>query len=115
LFGEALSAQVNMINQNLWRLNIRAGITNFNDWLDRVFYDSKPLYDLRKEQKAPEPTHIAMFIGAARSEVPISMWNQEFTVSLNLSSQSNLQMEFIRRTDQGDLRLGVVAVPLHSV
>lgn len=115
LFGEALSAQVNMINQNLWRLNIRAGITNFNDWLDRVFYDSKPLYDLRKEQKAPEPTHIVLFIGAARSEVPISMWNQEFTVSLNLSSQSNLQMEFICRTDQGDLRLGVVAVPLHSV
>ncbi len=115
LFGEALSAQVVMINQNLWRLNVRAGITNFNDWLDRFFYDFKPLYDVRREAKTPEPTHMVLFIGGARSEVPIEYWNQEFTVSLNLSAQANLQIEFIRRTDQGDLRLGVVAVPLHQI
>lgn len=115
LFGESIFAQVNMINQNLWRLNVRAGITNFSDWLDRFFYDSKPLHDVRRESKTPEPTHMVFFIGAARSEVPIEQWNQQFTVSLNLSSQSNLQIEFIRRTDQGDLRLGVVAVPLHLV
>lgn len=115
LFGETLSAQVNMINQNLWRLNIRSGITNFGDWLNRMFYDSKPLYDLRREARAPEPTHMALFIGAARSEIPVSYWNQEFTVSLNLAAQTNLQIEFIHRSSQGDLRLGVVAIPLHSV
>lgn len=115
LFGENIYAQMNMINQNLWRVSLRAGITNFNDWLARFFYDSKPLYAIGREAKAPEPTHMVIFNGAARSEVPIAYWNQEFTVSLNLAAQTNLQIEFIRRQDQGDLHLGVVAVPLHQV
>lgn len=113
LFGENLFAMTNMINQNLWRINVRSGITQFSDWLNRTFYDSKPLHDSRKEVRAPEPTHMVFFNGDARSEVPIVYWNQDFTVSTNLTGQNNVQIEFIRRTSQGDLRLGVVCMPLH--
>lgn len=113
LFAEALFGITNMINQNLWRVNVRSGITQFADWLNRVFYDAKPLHDSRKEVRAPEPTHMVFFNGVARSEIAIAYWNQEFTVSTNLLNQTNLQIEFIRRTSQGDLHLGVVCMPLH--
>lgn len=111
-FGERLVAQVVMTNQNLWRVSLRNAQANVADWLDRVFFDSKPVYDKTSEERAPTPTHFNIIKGNFSMEVPVDAWNQEFNVALNLGSESNLYMEFIRRTDAGDLRLGVVGIPI---
>lgn len=112
LYGETLHATTVMINQNLWRVNVRFGAASFQEWLNRIYYDSKPLYDSRTEAKAPEPTHMVIFNGNVRTEVPIANWNQEFQVAVNFSGQSNIQIEFIRKTDSATLRLNVVCMPI---
>lgn len=112
LFGETLHATAVMINQNLWRVDVRFGATTFQEWLNRVFYDAKPLYDPRTESKAPLPTHMVIFNGAVRTEVSVDDWNKQFQVAINFSQQSNIQIEFIRKTDSTTLRLAVVCMPI---
>lgn len=112
LFGETLRATCVMINQNLWRVNVRFGAPSFQEWMNRIYYDAKPLYDTRTEAKAPAPTHMVVFVGAVRTEVSVDNWDKEFQVATNFSNQSNIQIEFIRKTDTGTLRLAVVCMPI---
>lgn len=115
LFGETLHARAVMITQNLWRVNVRFGAANFQDWLERIFYDAKPLYDIRSETKAPQPTHMVIFRDNVRTEVPIDQWDKEFQVSVNFSTASNIQIQFIRKEANTTLTLGVIAMPIKRV
>ena len=112
LFGENLHATAVMINQNLWRVNVRFGAATYQEWLNRVYFDAKPLFDIRTEAKAPEPTHMVIFNGAVRTEVPIGNWDKEFQVAVNFSALSNIQIEFIRKMAATTLKLAVVAMPI---
>ncbi len=61
MFGQGLGAQCVMVNQNVWRVNVRSGFNSFADWLQAFFYNTKPLFNNRNETKAPEPTHMKVF------------------------------------------------------
>lgn len=115
LFGETLHATAVMINQNLWRLNLRFGASTYQEWLNRIYYDAKPLFDSRTESKALEPTHFVVFNGNVKTEVPITSWNTEFQVSVNYAALSNVQIEFIRKVGATALHLAVVAMPLKRI
>lgn len=118
MFGEGLAAQSVMVNQNLWRVNMRSGLNVFDDWLQAMYYNAKPLYNNRNETRAPEPTHMRVFTTTSSSPanvVPITSWNTEFSVGLNLAGQSNLQVEWIKRIGNVDLRLGVSCIPLKQI
>lgn len=115
-YGERLVAEAVMINQNLWRMNLRNGYTNYGDWINRVFYDSKPVYDIGSETKAPDPTHMVIFQGTnQRTEVPIALWNQPINTSANFTLETNIYIQFIQRTAQGDLTLGVTGMPVKKL
>lgn len=112
LFGTNLYAQAVMISQNLWRVNVRFGAANYQEWLERIYYDAKPIYDPRTEARAPAPTHMVIFKQNARTEVPIEQWNTEFQVSVNFADMSNIQIEFVRYEGSTRLTLAVVCMPV---
>lgn len=112
LFGETLHATAVMINQNLWRVNVRFGATTFDEWISKVYYDAKPLYDIRTEKKPPLPTHMRIFSGNARTEVPIENWDKEFQVAVGFADQSNIEIEFLKKDEVQTLRLGVINMPI---
>ena len=115
LFGTTLYARAAMITQNLWRVNVRFGAANFQEWLERIYYDSRPLYDARVENRPPQPTHMVIFRDNVRTEVPIDQWDKEFQVSVNFSTASNIQIQFIQKKDNATLILGVIAMPVKRV
>lgn len=115
LYGQGLSAQCVMTNQNLWRVNARSGFTTQDDWLAALFYATRPLYNNRNETKAPTPTHFRVFTATGSTVIPIDKWNAEFSVGVNLAGQSNLQIEWIKRVNNVDLRLGVSCIPLKQI
>lgn len=117
MFGDGISAASVMVNQNLWRVNARSGFNVFEDWLKAFFYDVKPLFNNRNETKAPEPTHMRVFTTTSGNGniVPITSWNTEFSVGLNLAGQTNLQIEWIKRIGNVDLKLGVSCIPLKQI
>ena len=115
MFGQGLGAQCVMVNQNVWRVNVRSGFNSFTDWLQAFFYNTKPLFNNRNETKAPEPTHMKVFTATGSTILDISAWNSEFSVGVNLAGQTNLQIEWIKRMGAVDLRLGVTCVPLKQI
>jgi hypothetical protein len=115
MFGQGLGAQCVMVNQNVWRVNVRSGFNSFADWLQAFFYNTKPLFNNRNETKAPEPTHMKVFTATGSTVLDISAWNGEFSVGVNLAGQTNLQIEWIKRMGAVDLRLGVTCVPLKQI
>jgi len=89
---------------------------NIDDWLERLYYRSEPLFDKFKEAKAPTPTMFKI-ITPSSQEFPFAFnqWNQQLEINDALSSTDNLYIQFIKRTNDTDLYLGMVAVPVLEV
>lgn len=115
LYGVNLKAKARMLAVSNWKLRIDSGFVYLDNWLDRLFYDGKPLVDLQREVKAPEPDFFALLIGADRFEYPISMWNQELTIARDLTINGTLFIEFFKRTSSSDLVLGLAAMPIYEL
>ncbi len=111
-YGVNLHARTQMVNSNLWNIQVHSNRANFQDWIRDVYKATKPLLDRRSQVAPPDPTHFVIFKGANRHEFPITSWNQQLTVSTAIGSSGTLFIEFIRRTAGGDLRLAVAGLPI---
>lgn len=114
-YGIGLKAKVEMINQNLWNVNIKSDIATQPEWVESVYRQTRPLFDLKKELKAPEPTHFVFVYGTTRTEYPIARWEETLQVGGELDITGTLYVEFIKRTDTGDLRLALAGFPIHEL
>ena len=106
-YGSDLFATVEMINQNLWNVNVKNARANQTVWLQDVYQAVKPLYDRKKETEALTPTHMVFVYGNSRTEYLISEWDKTLQVNGALAVTGTLQIEFIKRTTTGDLRLAI--------
>ena len=107
-YGGGLNAKIEMVNQNLYKLNIRSDITLFQDWIDKVYIATKPIIDIKKETTPLTPTHFVVFNDTgARTEFPITDWDKDLMVGMVLKTAGTQFIEFIRKTNTDTLRLGV--------
>ena len=111
-YGSNLNATAAMINQNLYRVNLRSGFASEAEWLNALYYNSKPLLDIKREIKPIEPTHFRIHNGNSSTEYPIWKWNYTLDVAGKLTDTSTLYIEFIQRTNQSVLRLSIAGMPL---
>ena len=58
LFGQNLEASATMINQNLWKVNLKNDISNLSTWIDQLYYNTKPLFNNRREDRPVMLTHL---------------------------------------------------------
>jgi hypothetical protein len=115
MYGNNLFASVQMINQNLWKVKVDAGIANQVSWLEQLYTYTRPVLDRKKEISPPAPTHFVVFHGNNRFEFPVAQWSAELTITDTLPLAGTLFVEFIRRTSTGDLRLAVAGLPIRPV
>ena len=115
MYGNNLFASVQMINQNLWKVKVDAGIANQVSWLEQLYTYTRPVLDRKKEISPPAPTHFVVFHGNNRFEFPVAQWSAELTITDTLPLAGTLFVEFIRRTATGDLRLAVAGLPIRPV
>lgn len=112
LYGQNLEAVANMVNQNLWKVNLKNDIINYSDWLERLYFNTKPLFSLRREERPVAPTHFAIIIDGVRFEQPISAWDKDITISSNLDLYSNIYVEFLKVTTANTLKLSIAGLPI---
>jgi hypothetical protein len=115
MYGEDLEAVLSFIDTNYWLVNIGNKMNSKEEWLRKVFYATAPLYDLRSEIEAPEPTHFALRTKTRRTEFTIAQWNNDLQLFNDLDEGESLYIEFFRRTPSTDLQLGVSALPVHML
>lgn len=117
-FGEDNFARVKNENQNYKLLDISLGETKQDKWLDRTYRRSKPVYDANHEASAPEP-NIFQIVERNGStilgEFKIAEWNQQLRIHHTMKSTDNIMVKFIRRTNDTDLMLSIIAIPAKFV
>ena len=115
-YGNDLYATVEMVNQNLWKVNVKNDRANQSAWLADVYESVKPLIDRKKEITPPVPTHMVFVYENSRTEYPISEWDKDMQVNGELSvSNGSLYIEFIKRTTTGDIRLAIAGLPIKEL
>lgn len=114
-YGENNYAGLLMVNSNLYKLNVSMGAASKEEWLDRLYYRSKPILDQAREQTLPVPTHFRIKIGTNKVDFPVDQWNFDNSIGAGLSIDGTVFLEFIRRTPDTDLQLSVAAMPIYPL
>ena len=101
------------VSQNVKHLDITCGETNFESWLERLYWRTKPLFSSTREARAPEPNMFAIHVKSGESyEFPIKQWNSQLTINSLMSNEENIAIRFFKRTNDYDLQLSIAAVPV---
>lgn len=114
-YGNDTYARLEFINYNYYKLNISSGCETLTEWLNKVYRPLRPIYDSNREVEAPLPTHFRIRIGDTEVlEKNIIQWNETFAVLNGLSVNSNVYIEWIRKTPETDLELGTSGMILYD-
>jgi hypothetical protein len=113
-FGVTNHADTSMTDVNNWQVNVSMGLTVLNDWLDRLYYRTLPLFDPQKESRAPVPTHFALVFTNRSIEFPISEWKTTHTISEAMPNGSTLFVRFFKRTPDNDIQLSIAGLPVYQ-
>ena len=113
--GNALRADVEFINSNLWHLKIDNDMGSQEHWLREIYEKTYPLYDATAEDKPPVPNFFRLIAGSYELECSIGMWNHEFTINNLLDSGENVYLQFFRRTSTTDLHLSTAALIMRQI
>jgi hypothetical protein len=113
-YGIGLFGKAHIINQNLWKLKVDSDIPTFAEWLDKFYYNTKPIVDKQKEITPPTPNFFIVRCGNSSAEFPITDWNQELTYGNGPVINDTMYIEFIKRTSGADIKLSVAGVPTYD-
>lgn len=114
-YGHDLAARVRFVDTDNWKLMLDNGFNSKEEWLREVFYRTQPLYHPGIEPEAPAPNYFVVVLDRRRIECHIDNWNRELTISNDLGEGETLYLEFIYRTQENDLQLGISGLPVHQV
>lgn len=113
-YGPGIHCTSTIINQNLSHVNIGAWANSKEEWLNRIFYNTQPLYDTARELKAPEPDYFVLDVNGFELEFPISQWNSTLVLNTTIQDSDTLMVKFIKRTPDNDLQLCASGLPTYQ-
>lgn len=114
-YGDGLQASVTIAGSGLSTINIGNNLGDKATWLDKLYYNSAPLYDIQTENKAPEPSHFVVVTKTREFEFPVSQWNQNLSFVNDLTEGQVVYLKWIKRTFNSVLQLGVSGLIVHGV
>lgn len=114
-FGATLRARVDIVNGSLSKIYVGSGITTLTEWMEKVYFATKPLIDRRREMSPAEPNFFAIVFGSNRYVFPISAWNNPLSVSSGIEVNDTLFIEFIKRESGTDILLGKSAMQVFEM
>jgi hypothetical protein len=115
-YGTGLNAEAIVINQNEYLINLGNTIPTLNEWLDKLYFNSKPVYSLYREASPPIPTHFTIMNDPLNTQTfPIDKWNQEFSIFTNITTASNLIVRWERHIANTTLMLAVTELSIKFV
>lgn len=109
-YGDDTYVSLEFINYNYYKLNLAGTAKTREEWLEKLYKRTRPVYDGQKELEAPLPTHFRIKIGTSVLERPIAEWNLTHSVLNGLSVDGLVVIEWISKTPETDLELGVSGV-----
>lgn len=116
LFGMENKAKGDYISAGNWRLDISQDEPTHEAWLTRMYRTTLPIHNPTSETVAPDPTHFKVRIpGGQASEYTVGEYAAPIPALGQPQPGTTVLIEFIRRTGNGDLCLGIVGIPFVQV
>jgi hypothetical protein len=115
VYGEDNFAALTFVNVGFWKLNVSSGYSTQTEWLEHLYFRTKPLIDTTRELVAPLPTHYRIRYAGQDYTYAISQWNSDSVVANGLTNSGTVFLEWIRRTPDTDLQLSVAGLPIYAV
>lgn len=113
-YGEDVGALFHYSNTNFWKMNVSCSAKSKAEWLQRLYYNSYPLFDRRSESAAPEPTHFEVHIGDEVYTLPVDGWMDDFNIDFQVDEGQLIMIRWIRRTPQDELHLALSPMIAHQ-
>ena len=73
------------------------------EWLEKVYYTTKPQYRTSREPNAPKPNMFKLIIKNNEYEFPIRKWNTELQISAQVTATDVVKVLFFSRTQDNDV------------
>ncbi len=114
-YGTGLFARYEFVNSGVYSIDLSMDLPDVQDWLQRTYYASKPIFNPIQEPFPPEPTHVIIHRYGQVNEIALAQWDQPILVTSPMSTGELIGLRFIRRTDDGDLQLAYCGIPVWTV
>lgn len=114
-YGIDVYATAKFINTNRYEVRVDFAQSTQTSWLDKLYHQTKPLYNTSTESAAPAPTHFAVMIDSSETIYPISQWNQTLTINRALVNGSTIYVRFMRQLGSEQLQLSIAGMALWFV
>ncbi len=111
-FGEDNHAKLKYINSNYYLINLDSDCESVEQWVDKLYTRTLPIFDSLKEIEPPKPTHFRIKVGNNTLEYPIAEWNKTQQVLAGLTYWKTVYIQWIRKTPDSELELGITGLPL---
>ena len=94
-------------------INISCGATTLEDWLDKLYYRTEPLFNKFAETQAPKPTHF-MLVGPGLNEeentFSVDNWRGQNETPIEIPSNTVVEVQWIRK--DGDQVMYLTSSPV---
>jgi hypothetical protein len=111
-YGGSTQATAKFLNTDRYEVRVNCGATTRADWLDKLYYSTKPLYSPNTETGPLEPTHFTVNVNGAMTLYTIDQWNAALTLTGSFFNGMNIYVHFSRRIGPTVLELGVSGMVL---
>lgn len=112
VYGHQLKAQKVPLLPN--RFTIHSGINSLDEWLTRVYRHTYPLMNSQIETSIPTPTHFEVFYNTHIQRYPISDWNKQLSLPIEIPLLKTIYIKFLKQTGSGDLILSVAGMVMKT-
>lgn len=113
--GKTFGAQVWGKRLENGKVNFRAGHQELDRWLESYYLNAGPLVDVSKEVEPMRPTHFTVIYGGTETTYPISDWDKDLELGINVVPKSTAFFRFSRRGVTGDMQLAYSAAMIKQL
>lgn len=108
-YGASLKLQMVSNTSSNRTIRVSSGIATYDEWLEQMYYNTKPLYDADSESRPLVPTHFIVYVNSnSQYRFPVSQWNQLLTITTSISNGQLVYIKWTRADVNGvDLQLGI--------
>lgn len=112
VYGMNIAARTKMINQNLSNVDISNGFATQEEWLEALYYNTKPIFNPRLEgpERPIPPDHFVLMHGNSETKYPLDRWDKVNQILGTVAPNSTLFVKFVRQGVNRDMILTVAGL-----
>lgn len=109
--GAGLYCEYRYVSAGYSEVKLNMHCATVDEWLNRLYYNTKPLVDRISEGLPPRPTMFEVQIGSDTVQYRVDEhWNKIMVIGRSLSNYNTMLIRFFIETVDNEIQLGVTSV-----